>query len=318
MRIRLALWATAVALATLPAEPSIAAPFSGDGPGGGQIVVTPGDNGGRYAPPSVDTTVQAPGAAGGSSGTAAAAGGGPVCRYQRAADWERWARQIPAGSRSAGVSASRLGDGRDHIDPHLHLYARTCKGVLDYVWVADAGASTAAALPTPEELAREAFGRLVLPLPVPRRSPDLRLRDGSLAVVVGEHTWVWVDAAGFVAQRRRVAAGPVWAEVVATPVGLRVDPGDGSAVVACRGAGTAFDPARYGPHAASPTCDHVYARSSFGLPGERVTARFEVVWRVGWTGFTGAAAAGGVLPDLLSRATAAFAVAEAQALVTSG
>jgi hypothetical protein len=108
----------------------------------------------------------------------------------------------------------------------------------------------------------------------------------------------------------------VWAVVTATPVVLRFDPGDGSPVVVCRGAGTRFDPARYGLHAASPTCDHVYARSSFGAPGELVTATYEISWRVSWTGWTGTGPAGGSLPGLVSRASARFAVAEAQALIT--
>src|SRR5262249_41784115 len=115
-----------------------------------------------------------------------------------------------------------------------------------------------------------------------------------------------------------VQGGGVGAMATATPVVLRFDPGDGTPAVACRGAGTAFDPARYGLHAASPTCDHIYPRSSFGAPGEQATATYEISWRVSWTGWTGTGPASGSLPALVSRATARFAVAEAQALVTGG
>jgi hypothetical protein len=217
-----------------------------------------------------------------------------------------------------GAVPGVIAAGKDTIDPDLHLYARTCNGVLDYIWINTAGSPGAAGVPAVVVLAREAFSRLVLPLPVPRHSPDLRLAGGQAAVLVGEHTWVWVDPVVFGPRRERVQAGGVWAVVTATPVVLRFDPGDGSPAVACAGAGTRFDPARYGLHAASPTCDHVYARSSFGAPGEQVTATYEISWRVTWTGWTGRAPASGSLPGLVSRATTRFAVAEAQALVTGG
>ena len=288
-------------------------------PGGGDppIVVTPGDPDGRQEPPSVGIGVTDRGS-GRSPGVAPAGGGSgrASCTYLPAADWERWVRQLPSADRGPGVGGPRPGNGKDRIDPNLHLYARNCGGVLDYVWILSGTGVAAAGSPlTPAELARAAYGRLVLPLPVPRHSPDLRLASGP-AVVVGEHTWVWTDPLIFTTQRRRVQVGAVWAQVVATPVVLRFDPGDGTAVVACRGGGTPFDPARFGPHAASPTCDHVYARSSFGLSGERVTARYEITWRVRWIGAVGAIPAAGVLPDLVSRAAARFGVAEAQALIT--
>jgi hypothetical protein len=256
-------------------------------------------------------------------GSARSGGAAPVggldgrtrCTYMPAAEWERWVRQLPAAGRGRGVGGPRPGDGKDRIDPKLHLYARNCNGVMDYVWILSGNGVAAAGSPlTAADLAQAAYGRLVLPLPTPRHSPDLRLVSGP-AVVVGEHTWVWTDPQIFTTRRRRVQVGAVWAQVVATPVALRFDPGDGTAAVACRGAGTPFDSARYGPHAASPTCDHVYTRSSFGLSGERVTATYEITWRVTWVGAVGAAPAVGALPDLVSRATARFAVAEAQALI---
>src|SRR5262249_14682296 len=213
-----------------------------------------------------DSSVRAPGGgrAAGRGQPAVASTGGPGCSYRPAGDWERGGRGIPVGG--AGPGGVAAGEGPDGPDPHL--YARTCNGVLDYVWVNTAGSPAAAGVPAVVVLAREAFSRLVLPLPVPRHSPDLRLAGGRPAVLVGEHTWVWVDPAVFSPRRERVQAGGVWALVTATPVALRFDPGDGSPLVACRGAGTRFDPARYGLHAASPTCDHVYPRSSFGVPGE--------------------------------------------------
>jgi hypothetical protein len=311
--------ATFAVLSAVPSMAAGAAPVLPGGSGDGQVVVVPGDNGGKYAPPSVDTSVHAPGAsrtAGSGLPVSGRAGGGPACSYRRALDWERWVRSMPADGAVPGIPAGQVGDGTDGIDPNSHLYARTCNGVLDYVWIGSGGAQGAAA-PSPAVLARDAFSRLVLPLPSARHSPDLRLAGGEPAVLVGEHTWVWVDRVVFSPRRKRVQAGAVWALVTATPVTLRVEPGDGPAVV-CDGAGTPFDATRYGLHAASPTCDHVYARSSFGLPEERVTATYEIWWRVTWVGSTGTAPASGSLPDLVSRATTRFAVAEAQALITGG
>ena len=44
-------------------------------------------------------------------------------------------------------------------------------------------------------------------------------------------TWWWVDPAAWQPLRQRTQAGPVWAEVTATPVSTTWDAGDGSAVV---------------------------------------------------------------------------------------
>jgi len=169
---------------------------------------------------------------------------------------------------------------------------------------------------TPAGLAAQAAAQLVLSLPVPRHSPDLRLGDGRPAVVVGEPVWVWTEPASFRPLSKRVDAGAVWALVTARPVGLVFDPGDGGPVAECAGPGTPFDAARFGPHEASPDCGVVYARSSVGRPGDQVTARYAIRWQVSWVGATAAGPANGVLPELVSQATSTFVVAEAQALRT--
>jgi hypothetical protein len=165
-------------------------------------------------------------------------------------------------------------------------------------------------------LAEQASAQLVLSVPVPRHSPDLRLVDGRAAVVVGAPTWVWTEAESFRPLSRRVAAGSVSVVVTARPVGLEFDPGDGSSVVACAGPGTPFDRSRHGVHEPSPDCGFVYARSSLGQPGDQVTATYAIRWQVSWVGATDAGPAEGVLPELVSRATSSFVVAEAQALRT--
>jgi hypothetical protein len=65
-------------------------------------------------------------------------------------------------------------------------------------------------------------------------------------------------------------------------------------------------------HAASPDCDYV-----FDQPRDHVDATFAIQWTVRWTGSTGAAPAGGTLPDMTSRAATSFTVAEIQALNAS-
>ncbi|HYT10812.1 MAG TPA: hypothetical protein VEL73_09150, partial [Mycobacteriales bacterium] len=70
-------------------------------------------------------------------------------------------------------------------------------------------------------------------------------------------------------------------------------------------------------HVPSPTCDHVYTRSSARSPGQAVTARWLIRWRVAWVGGTTAGGASGSLDDLTSATAARLVVAEAQALVTS-
>jgi hypothetical protein len=176
-----------------------------------------------------------------------------------------------------------------------------------------AGPTAAATGPTPAQLAEQAYQQMRMPLPLPQHSPDLRLLDGRSATVVGEHTWFWTDPSSWAEQSRRVAAGSVWAEVMAIPVRLSFYTAI-STSVSCPGPGTPYD-RRYGLHAASPDCDVVFNRSSYGQPGDQVTATYRIAWRVTWVGSTGTASVSGDLPTMTSQATATFAVAEAQALI---
>ena len=295
------------ALAVLPPAP-FAVARDGD-----PIVVTPGDPDARYQPPTVELGVTDPGRpdrAGqpvGAGRQASRAGGGSVCRWVAEPRMEAWVRGLPA----------RLpAPGPDRVDPRARLLARTCGGVVTgYAWSSPAATAPAAALPSPATLARDAYALLRLPLPAPRRSPDLRLADGRAAVLVGEHTWVWTDRSAFTPRSRRLRVGPVWVRVTAVPAGLEFEPGDGSPAVACAGPGTPFVPGRDAVHAPSPTCDVVYRRSSAGRPGGAVTGVWVVRWLVSWVGGTAATGESGALEDLVSRTAEMFVVAEAQALV---
>ena len=101
--------------------------------------------------------------------------------------------------------------------------------------------------------------------------------------------------------------------VTATPVSVAWHPGDGSTVT-CHGAGTPYA-STDDPAAASPDCGHTYTSSSAGQPGGAFQATATITWDITWQGAGGA---GGVLPPLFTTATAAFRVAESQALNTSG
>ena len=274
-------------------------PPDADGP----IEVRPVDPGGVYGGPAVDAGVQSPGSpaapaapGGGSPG----GGGGPRCEYIRGDD--EWAVRYAA----------------THVlpppAPGEHIYEQVCNGSM-IGWVI-LGPGGAPALPSPAQLAQQAAAQLSLSLPVPRHSPDLRLVDGRSGIVVGAATWMWTEPASFRPLSRRVAAGPVWARVTARPVGLEFDPGDGSPVVACAGPGTPFDRSRHGVYEASPDCGFVYTRSSFGRPDDQVSATYAIRWQVSWVGATATGPAQGTLPELVSRATSSFVVAEAQALRT--
>lgn len=183
------------------------------------------------------------------------------------------------------------------ISGGLEAYLKQCLGVQ---------ATDGTARPTPGQLAAQAYKLLVLPLPAPHFSPDVTVSTGQ-ATIVGEHMWWWTDKNTWAAQSRRVQAGAVWAEVTATPTKLVFAPNAGESA-ACIGPGTAYTTA-VGLHAPSPDCDYVFER-----PRDHIDATFAIQWSVRWTGSTGAAPAGGTLPDMTSRAKAGFAVAEVQSL----
>jgi hypothetical protein len=270
------------------------------------IVVAPGDPDARYQPPTIEIGVTVPGRPGASDLAGSRAGGSPVCTWVVEPEMEAWVRRLPGRLPTPGV---------DRVDPRAHLLARVCDGVVTgYAWSSPAG-TVATTLPSPAELARDAYALLRLPVPLPRRSPELRLADGRPAVLVGEHTWVWTDRSVFTPRARRLQVGPVWVRVTAMPIGLEFDPGDGSPAVGCAGPGTPFVTGREALHAPSPTCDVVYRRSSAGQPGGVVSGVWAIRWRVSWVGGTAVSAESGALQDLMSQIAAAFAVAEAQALV---
>lgn len=288
--------ALAVSVAVAVCLPASAVAAPGPGPGGG-VVVAPSDPGGKYEPPVVNVGVGTPGqevSAGGRDAGGSAASGGSSCSYSAAPELEQWSRGLPGRLFPAG---------RDQVDPTSRLYSKVCPGQpVTYVWLT--AAQAAAAQPSPEELARQAYRQLVLAVPAIRTSPAV-----AVPQLVRVPTWLWVDA-GMWSPRSRTAAVPgLSATATARPVRVSWSMGDG-VTVECRGPGTPYRGGQSQASAASPDCGHTYLRPSTGAPEGifRVTATVE--WVVSWVGGGQA----GTLPALASAASVMVRVTEAQAL----
>lgn len=268
----------------------------GPGPGGG-VVVTPSDPGGVYGPPAVNVGVDTAGQeASATSGGAQRPSGasGSDCSYSAAREMEAWSRGLPSRS---------FPGGQNQVAATSHLYARVCAGrPVTYVWLT--GGRRAAAVPSPEELARRAYRQLVLTVPVIKTSPAV-----GVPQLVRVPTWLWI-APGTWGRRSATATVPgLSATATALPVAVRWTTGDGSSMV-CRGAGTAFRTRVDRPAAASPDCGHTYLRSSAGRPDGVFRLTAVVEWSVSWAGGGRA----GVLPGLTSTSSVSLRVAESQAL----
>lgn len=186
-------------------------------------------------------------------------------------------------------------------------YIQTCQGATNgsqlgqLVWVPGA-----APVP-PVVVARQAASRLRLDSPRIGSSPS-----PGTAQLVSLPTWLWIDPAGWGARSATATVPGVSVTATATPTSVTFSMGDGSTVV-CHGPGTVY-PAGGDPKAASPDCGHTYTRSSAGQPGGAFAVSATVTWAISWAGGGQA----GTLPAMTTQATAAFAVAESQALVAAG
>lgn len=292
----------------------------------GQIVVVPGDPyAGEIQPPRVRmeasyskrSSETGSTSRGGPASAVAAGGSGPACTFE------------PITKLAGETNHPKTVEALHQLFPEMYVGSRggdeskaftvTCGGI-GQGWVVGTGepadiaggGGPAVVLPTPGELAERARQQLQLPLPAPGRSPKFRLRDGRSATLVQENTWIWTDPGVWEEQSQRVRVGPVWAEVTARPTRMRFDSGMGQRI-SCDGPGTRYE-RLYGMHAASPDCGVVYTHSSDGMPNGETTAEYAITWSVSWRGSTGTTYEGGELPDMISRASESFVVAEAQSL----
>lgn len=239
------------------------------------------------------------------------------------------------GIRPTSVSTNTGGDGASQVTCTWTAESRSSQDFLNFlggaagswydvrcsdgtVTLADYVPPGSSNVPAPVvlagTLARSAANSLALPAPQVAHSP-------SGQGLVGLPTWFWIDPSRWRVLRQRTSAGPVWAEVTATPQSTTWEPGDGSAVLICPGSGTAYDRAQ--PEASqTSTCSHTYTRSSADQPQQgsngsdrAFSVRVTVTWQVSWRGSGGS---GGVLPVLSRSSSFSLPVAQRQTVVTTG
>jgi hypothetical protein len=155
----------------------------------------------------------------------------------------------------------------------------------------------------PAVLARQASADLRLPSPRIRANPN-----PNVDLLVRVPVWMWVDGSSWGARSATASVPGVSVTATATPTQVRWEMGDGTTVT-CRGAGTAWK-AGMDPKAASPTCGHIYRRSSASAAGARFSLRATVTWTVSWQG----GGTNGTLPALTTTDALAVRVAESQAI----
>ncbi|WP_225439978.1 hypothetical protein [Amycolatopsis eburnea] len=172
------------------------------------------------------------------------------------------------------------------------------------IWLPDGATPAGATLPSPQELAEQARTQLRLPSPHIEASP-------AGDKLVSLPTWLWLDRGSWGTQQATAAVPGVSVTAVAAPKSVSWSTGDGD-TVNCSGPGTPFTPGG-DASAASPDCGHTYRRSSATAPAQQFPIRATVHWTVTWSG----AGASGTFPDLTTSASAAFRVAEIQALGTA-
>lgn len=188
-------------------------------------------------------------------------------------------------------------------------YVQMC--LIDGKWGADAnnavwvpfGQAPPAPRPSPRQLALTARSRLTLPEPHIQTSP-------ATTQLVGLPTWLWVDRASWNPRSATASVPGVSVTVTATPVSATWSLGDG-ATVNCQGPGTPFTVGN-DPQAASPDCGHTYRESSAGRPDEAFPSSTTVRWTIAWSG----GGQSGTFADMITTASAAFRVAESQAINT--
>jgi hypothetical protein len=152
------------------------------------------------------------------------------------------------------------------------------------------------------QVALEARGELVLPLPTPTLRP--------LVGLTGVPIWFWTSSAhwspGGAPLTRRVQAGAVWATVSAAAVRLVWLPGEDAKVV-CRTPGTPLTSPAEGAEG-SPDCGYTYRRAA------RYQTTVRITWAVTWLGSDGSR---GALAPLVVSATFPYVVRAARGELVS-
>lgn len=191
-----------------------------------------------------------------------------------------------------------------------YFYRRCPDGTAGVVWAPNDGAAAGGApagvpVVTPAQLALEARDQLPLTAPTVHRSPDeTGDYEGSPFTWVHLWTYFWTEPADFRSLTQTVSVGAVSATVIATPVALVFEPGDGGEAVTCAGPGSAWTEAD-GNDAPASGCGYQYRRVTEG----EVDSQLSISWQVTWTG-TGAT--GGALPAMQTSTLAPLRVLQVQ------
>lgn len=214
---------------------------------------------------------------------------------------------IPVATRLAGKARALAQPGQG--PGAWYIYKCSGSGFGDGmfhapIWIPEGQQPGSAPLPSPAELAQIARSQLRLPSPKIAANP----RGDQLVTLP---TWLWLSS-GWDQQSATAAVPGVSVTAVAKPTSLVWSMGDGSTVT-CRSGGTPF-PAGGDPKASSPDCGHTYRASLAGQANDAYPVSATVHWAISWSG----AGQAGTFPDMTTTASAAFRVAESQALNTGG
>jgi hypothetical protein len=176
---------------------------------------------------------------------------------------------------NAGVDIVASEDPSVHEQPWVIVY---CPGGDGYDVFS--GLFQVGEVPDAAALQALVLRALEIPLPDARFSPD-----ATWFQVVGLQSWLWVPEVSWQPVTIEVCLGvAACATATATPLDLRVDMGDGSAVVSCDGPGVAYDTDRdYESQAAVPHCFHVYEIDSGDQPDGTYAVVATTVWNIDWT-----------------------------------
>lgn len=246
------------------------ASYAADGPQGGDIecglydcevgVEVPGQGGGQAG--GSDSV-------GGAGGSGSSDGGDPtnkkVCKYKLADP------QPPAGSRD--WEGHEPGDGA--------VYEQTCgwrdldgDTITRLVWLAEPPAQETV---DPAVLAQRAVDSMTL------LGPDVASPRTAGKYTVGVPMWMWVDqgATTYGPNTASASAGGITVTATAKVSKIVWRMGDGVSVT-CNGPGTPYQASE--DMAQSPTCGHVYSKTSAGAKNGKLPVTATSTWTIDWQG----------------------------------
>ena len=161
-------------------------------------------------------------------------------------------------------------------NPNTFLYLVTCawpNGELtyDYTWITETS-------PADEVARARAELAEILPPPSPQMSPATDVNH-----LVGLQTWVWLDPAGLAPVTVTVEIPGLATTATANPVGIRLNPGDGTNPIDCDGLGRPYTEGADPSQACTHTYQYISEHSATGTWDFTTT----VVWEVTWTNSNG-------------------------------